>query len=178
MGQPSISSVARDHGIPLEDATRVDPIIQEGEGAMIEAYRQIHGRRPDWNTAGGGKTGRAMSGDLHRLLLSALTGSRDSALVAKATIRDIAADPLITTFESYLHAARMDSIGLAGLPSPWDLFLKQIGVSTMLNDNPDVLAGLLERHAEDDASGMIRECVAMMHKCRYFDRRCPLLSNS
>jgi hypothetical protein len=82
-------------------------IIAIGEGQLIEAHLQRFGVRPPWNAIGGSTHGATWAGPLSAGYFLLLTGRVDGLLVARRTIRQLAAEPDSVDREMTLHGARM-----------------------------------------------------------------------
>ncbi|NKR46522.1 GIY-YIG nuclease family protein [Rhodococcus hoagii] len=89
----------------LEAASRL-------EGQLIETYRLEQGKRPPWNRRGGSKEGAAIAaGGSGNALLAYMSGAAPSTLVlARRTIRELAADANAVDHETFLHAMRTEAI--------------------------------------------------------------------
>lgn len=105
-----------------------------------------------------------------------MAGTRNSGLVAKSTIRTLAADPVVAMFESDLHAARGAMLGFHQMEPPFGEFLREIGFDVSIDDDPAQLSGLLCKLAEPDLSGWILQNLAKMDREGYLAKQCPLLS--
>lgn len=80
------------------------------EGVLLEMHRQHFGTLPAWNSIGGSFNPKgAVKIDASDIWhLAVLTGVRDQERVARASLRELAADPTRTHYEAdVLHAARM-----------------------------------------------------------------------
>jgi hypothetical protein len=91
-------------------------VIDHGEGQLIETYRQINGGLPPWNRIGGGTAGRK-NARVRPSLLDLATGPRDSLLVARLTIRQLAVSPEAQRHEETLHTARLHASFEAAISS-------------------------------------------------------------
>ncbi len=90
-------------------------IIAIGEGQLIEAHRQRFGVRPLWNAMGGSTYGATWTGPLSAGYFLLLTGRVDGLLVARRTIRQLAAEPESVDREMTLHGARMHALHEHGM---------------------------------------------------------------
>jgi hypothetical protein len=86
------------------------------EGRLIEQHRLSRGSRPPWNSIGGSKMG-ARRAQRNRwsndpTIFDVLTGTVDSWLTSRKTIRQLSGDPTACTFEEWLHAPRILAAGL------------------------------------------------------------------
>lgn len=85
-----------------------------GEGQLIETHLLVHGSKPRWNDIGGAARGRR-GARVAPSYLDLLTGPQDSLLVARRSIRQLAADPEAQRHEATIHAARLHASIEAGL---------------------------------------------------------------
>jgi hypothetical protein len=126
-------------------------IIAIGEGQLIEAHIQQFGTRPPWNAIGGSSYGSTWAGPRSAGYFSLLTGRLDSLLVARRTIRQLAAEPDSVDREMTLHGARMRALhehGMAGEVNDHVIMsaLTELFVNPELRDDP-------MRHLDLVASG-------------------------
>ncbi len=128
-------------------------IIAIGEGQLIEAHLQKFGFRPPWNAMGGSTYGATRVGPLSAGYFLLLTGRVDGLLVARRTIRQLAAEPDSLDREMTLHGARMNALhehGMAGGVGDGDIMT----ALTELLQNPDLGDDPL-RHIDLLASGYL-----------------------
>ncbi|MEU6351063.1 hypothetical protein ABZ896_17270 [Streptomyces sp. NPDC047072] len=90
-------------------------IIATGEGQLIEAHVQKFGQRPAWNKIGGSTYGATWAGVRSPGYFGLLTGRSDSLLVARRTIRQLAAEPESVQHEMTLHSGRMHALHNFGM---------------------------------------------------------------
>lgn len=128
-------------------------IIATGEGQLIEAHAQRFGTRPPWNAMGGSSYGSTWAGPRSAGYFLLLTGRVDGLLVARRTIRQLAAEPDSVDREMTLHGARMHALhehGMAGEVSDHVIMsaLSERLVNPELGDDP-------MRHLDLVASGYL-----------------------
>jgi len=132
----------------------LDPLpgeLADFEGRIIEHHRLNVGVRPPWNAVGGSTFGAAQAqgigeDDLFRVL----TGVKDSPLVARRSIRELAHDDTAMTYEEHLHTARIHSV-MYGRPGT------SLGIAefqAVLEQVPD---GPLEAGARLKAAGYLTQ---------------------
>jgi hypothetical protein len=122
--QPINERAAKDLGTSLAEL-RKDPHVllrplagelEDVEGRLIEHHRLMHGKRPEWNAIGGSAAGAKRVQDVGPDdLFDVLAGVKDSPLVARRTIRELASDPTAVAYEEHLHTARVVAT-MAGTP--------------------------------------------------------------
>jgi hypothetical protein len=98
--------------MPLGETAK--DVIGYGEGQLIETYKQIHGMLPPWNRMGGATVGRPRA-RRRMSMLDLATGPMDSLLVARTTIRQLAANSEAQRHEATIHAARIYAVIEAAL---------------------------------------------------------------
>ncbi len=88
------------------------------EGRFIEAHRRRFGRVPPWNAIGGSRSGQLQMANVGPdNLFELLTGQKDSLLVARPSIRELAASATAVFYEDCMHTARLRaamSVSLGG----------------------------------------------------------------
>jgi hypothetical protein len=107
--QPVVGRLAQHLGLAGPEADELQPgELRYLEGRFIEAHRRRFGTRPPWNSVGGSRFGQAQVAEREpEALLDILTGRVDSLLVARPSLRDLAASPTAVAFEICLHTARL-----------------------------------------------------------------------
>ena len=85
-------------------------IIATAEGQLLEAHRERFGVLPPWNAMGGSTFGATQAGPLSPGYFLLLTGRADNLLIARRTIRQLAAEPESVFHEMTLHGARMHAL--------------------------------------------------------------------
>ncbi len=115
--QPTCKRVAEGLSTTLEELERNHPGVTDHplpgelqllEGRLIEAHRLQVGHRPRWNKIGGAKRGAKQAGLIGvEGSFHVLAGRSDSPLVARPSLRELAGDPTMVTYEEYLHTARI-----------------------------------------------------------------------
>jgi hypothetical protein len=93
--QPVVARLAKDLGLSGPEADEIQPgELRYLEGRFIEAHRRRFGSRPTWNSVGGSRFGQEQVAHLEPdALFDILTGRVDSLLVARPSIRGLAASP-------------------------------------------------------------------------------------
>lgn len=78
------------------------------EGSFIEAFRKRIGNLPQWNKVGGYDIGaKRATSKMYDQLAFCLTGTQNSPLVARSSLREIAKNPVFEWYEINLHGVRM-----------------------------------------------------------------------
>jgi hypothetical protein len=117
--QPIGHRLARRLGLDVAGA-KVDPLVDldplpgelaDFEGRLIEHHRLTFGERPPWNDKGGSAVGAAQVAGLGPDdLFAVVAGVKDSPVVSRLTIRELAADPTVVEFEEHIHTARIQAV--------------------------------------------------------------------
>lgn len=76
------------------------------EGQLIEGFRVLHGQLPPWNKIGGSKAGATFAGTDTATWFDFMTGTVDSMVVARRTIRELDEDPTAEFNEAAVHMSR------------------------------------------------------------------------
>lgn len=92
-----------------------EPFARNAEGQLLEGYRKIHGRLPPWNRIGGSRVGASHVIDNSGAWVDLMTGTGDSLLVARRTIRGLNEDPDAEYTELVIHPARSALLQLEGI---------------------------------------------------------------
>lgn len=85
-------------------------IIQNGEGQLIQAHIDARGSSPMWNRVGGSSTGAEGVTKLTPGWLDLLSCRHSDLLVARRTIRELAASEADYQREMTLHGARLNAL--------------------------------------------------------------------
>lgn len=77
------------------------------EGALIEAYRKVHGGLLAWNKVGGSIDGQITSELGNYSIIKSFTDLGSNPLVSRYSLRELLDNPTFVRYESFLHGARM-----------------------------------------------------------------------
>lgn len=84
--------------------------VTDIEARLIESVRERMGEKPKWNKADGSKHGRELAIPPDFDLVEVLTGQSESFLVARSSLRELAANEFWEGFEEHLHAQRLEML--------------------------------------------------------------------
>lgn len=84
--------------------------VRTTEGVLLSSHLNTHGRLPPWNKIKGARHAPELATPGGYLLLEMAAGAVDSLLVARKSIRELAADPTALAFEEALHVGRLGAI--------------------------------------------------------------------
>lgn len=94
-----------------------EPYARNAEGQLLEGYRKFHGKLPLWNSVGGSRQGATFVRHNSAWWVDAMTGVKDSLVVARRTIRELSDDASAEYFENCVHMARTPLAGIDGAGS-------------------------------------------------------------
>ncbi|WP_197518314.1 GIY-YIG nuclease family protein [Mycobacterium sp. E3198] len=91
-----------------------EPYARNAEGQLLEGFLQYHHKLPPWNSMGGSRQGASFVRRNSVWWVEAMTGSKDSPVVARRTIRELSDDASAEYFENCVHMARTAVAGMGG----------------------------------------------------------------
>jgi hypothetical protein len=91
-----------------------EPYARNAEGQLLEGYRKFHGKLPLWNRVGGSRQGATFVRHNSAWWVDAMTGVKDSLVVARRTIRELSEEASAEYFENCVHMARTPLAGIDG----------------------------------------------------------------
>ena len=127
--------------LSAEYADQHSEIIEELrhiEGALIQTHVVQHGGLPPWNKVGGSVAGAGTVGVAGDDMLALLTAVADHLVVARATLRELAADSSWAKLEDDAHASRILAITMT----------RAFGKSTTSNDVIEALTFMVKQGRE------------------------------
>jgi hypothetical protein len=160
LDQPLIAKLIKTLGdIDIEDIKDLPSelgrdAIKFLEGNLIEAQVIKDAARPPWNKISGAKEGKANAKPGHHKL-TLLAAKGDDSMVARATLRELAADMQFQSYEENLHAARL-----------WQLILAKDGRPVSLSQG---IQQVIKTDRFDLKDALFKE----MEAAGYFSRKAP-----
>lgn len=83
-----------------------EPWARNAEGQILEGFRRVHGQFPPWNRMGASQIGASFVRENSAWWVDAMTGVRDSPVVARLSIKDLSKDASAEYFENCVHMER------------------------------------------------------------------------